>query len=169
MSEQDEEAAVDSAIAEALYRAKPEDWSALWAALDALAGETTFATWAGGGQVGTTVVDGERRPVHQMGYPVYSEPVERLRDRLETLGLAVPFDWMRWEGVARYGDDPSRLADAPVEDAVRLLTAIQRSERFGDGSIEGALERGVIQAALARLRRWHDHERAPGSGPPARG
>jgi hypothetical protein len=58
--------------------------------------------------------------------------------------------------VRRYQADPDALADAPVTDAVRLLTAIQRAERFSDGAIEGALERGVMQAALARLRRWYD-------------
>ena len=53
-----------------------------------------------------------------------------------------PFDWMNWEGVLRYRENPAALATAPVGDAVRLLTAIQRAERFGDGNIEGALESG---------------------------
>jgi hypothetical protein len=47
---------------------------------------------------------------------------------------------MNWKGVLRYRDYPAALATAPVGDAVRLLTAIQRAERFGDGNIEGALE-----------------------------
>jgi hypothetical protein len=39
-----------------------------------------------------------------------------------------------------------------------MLVAVQRSERFVDGSIEGALESGLIQTALARLLRWYTEE-----------
>ena len=112
--------------------------------------------------VRTTIFDGEERPVHQMPYPVYAESVERVRNRLGSLRLFVPFDWMSWDGLSRYQEDQAALASAPVGDAVRLLTAIQRAERFGDGNIEGALTSGLMQAALARLRRWHDVERTAG-------
>jgi hypothetical protein len=155
----DDDAPVDAAIASALARAEDAQWQALWAAHDALAGLTTFAVWAGGDVIGTTVVDGEERNVHQLPYPVYAEPVARVRHALGALGLFVPFDWPGWAGVKRYRAHPEELADAPVGDAVRLLTAIQRSERFSDGSIEGALQSGAMQAALARLRRWYDEER----------
>jgi hypothetical protein len=40
-----------------------------------------------------------------------------------------------------------------------MLTSILRSERFSDGSIEGALESGLLQTAVARLRRWYEEER----------
>ena len=153
---QSEDALIEAKIAEARAHVRDDDWKALWDAVDALAAETTFAAWTGGDIVGTTTVDGEERPVHQMPYPVYSNSVERVRERLGVLGLMVPFDWMNWEGVPRYIENPAALATAPVGDAVRLLTAIQRAERFGDGNIEGALKSGLMQAALARLRRWHD-------------
>lgn len=137
---------VDGDIRAALARGGDDDWWVLWGAVDEVAGLTTFANWEG-------------------PYPVYAPAVERVRRQLGVLGLYVPFAWPDWEGLARYRDDPGALADAPVTDAVRLLTAIQRSERFGDGSIEGALRSGVMLAALARLRRWHATER-PGPGPP---
>lgn len=139
-----------------LTQARDQGWLDLWDALDALAHETTFATWAGGEVVETTIVDGEARPVRQMPYPVYSESVERVLRGLRVLKLSVPFDWMRWDGMRRYDENPAALADAEVGDAVRVLTAIQRAERFGDGTIEAALKSGLMQAALARLRRWHD-------------
>ncbi len=154
----DDDDAVDAQIGAALERAGEQDWNALWAAMDALASETTFATWVGG-VVETTIVNGKERPVHQVPYPVYSESVERLRHVLGRLGMFVPFDWMHWDGLRRYRDDPASLSTAPVSDAVRLLTAIQRSERFSDGNIEGALNAGVMQAAVERLRRWHNDER----------
>lgn len=153
---QSEDALIEAKIAEALARGRDDDWKALWDAVDALAAETTFAAWTGGDIVGTTTVDGEERPVYQMPYPVYSDSVERVRERLGVLGLMVPFDWMNWVGVPRYVENPAALATAPVGDAVRLLTAIQRAERFGDGNIEGALKSGLMQTALARLRRWYD-------------
>lgn len=151
-----DDALVEAKIASALDRGRDDDWKALWEAVEVLAAETTFATWTGGDIAGTTTVDGIERPVHRMPHPVYSKSVERVRQRLGVLGLMVPFDWMNWEGLLRYRDNPAALATAPVGDAVRLLTAIQRAERFGDGNIEGALTSGLMQTALARLRRWYD-------------
>ena len=136
---------VDAEIRGALARGGDGDWRELWAAVDEVAGLTIYADW--------------ERPAGQVPFPVYVPAVDRVRRQLGVLGLYVPFAWPDWEGVVRYRDDPAALADAPVTDAVRLLTAIQRSERFSDGSIEGALESGVMPAALARLRRWYDHER----------
>lgn len=153
---QSDEALVEAEIAAALARGRDEYWKALWDAVDVLAAVTIFATWTGGDIVGTTTVDREERPVHRMPYPVYSKSVEKVRERLGALGLMVPFDWMNWEGVLRYCENPAALATAPIGDAVRLLTAIQRAERFGDGNIEGALKSGLMQSALARLRRWYD-------------
>lgn len=64
----------------------------------------------------------------------------------------------------RGASEPRQLTGfAPVADAVLLLTAFQRAERFGDGNIEGAITSGLIQAALARVRRRHDAERGPGA------
>ena len=138
----DDARAVDSAITAALEAVDDEGWARLWSAVEALGGLTAFATW--------------EAPEGQLPYPVYAEPVERVRRELGALGLVVPFPWPDWAGTARYKADPAALEQAPVTDAVRLLVAILRSERFTDGSIEGALQSGVMQAALARLRRWHD-------------
>jgi hypothetical protein len=156
--ESPEERPAEAEIMAALRAGRASDWDALKVAVGALAGETDFATWAGGEVVGTTMVEGEERPVHQMPYPVYSEPVQKLLGRLGALGLMVPFDWVHWEDLARYRDHPWQLETAPVSDAVRILVAVQRSERFVDGSLEGALESGLAQIAVARLLRWHDEE-----------
>ena len=58
---------------------------------------------------------------------------------------------MSWDGLDHYRSG-ERLADAPVADAVRMITAIVRSERFCDGAIESAWCDGRFPAALARLR-----------------
>lgn len=47
--------------------------------------------------------------------------------------------------------DRQALGDATVPDLVRLLTTIIRRDRFGEGSIGGAMKRGVITAVLRRI------------------
>lgn len=77
------------------------------------AAEQTHATWAGGDLVGTVMVDGVERPVIQMPYPAYSEPMERLLELIDELGLVVPFDWMGWDCLDRYrGKYPLHLVFA---------------------------------------------------------
>ena len=89
----------DDAIAEALARVTADQWSTLWDALDAVAAETTHATWSGGQVVDTVMVDGVEKPVTQVPYPVYSEAVERLRSLVGQLGLILVYDWMDWDGI----------------------------------------------------------------------
>ncbi len=48
-------------------------------------------------------------------------------------------------------DDGTPLSPA---DAIRLATTIVRGERFGDGHIAQAVERGTLQAILASLAAW---------------
>lgn len=124
----------------------------------ALDGETSFAEWAGGDVIGTTSVGGEDKPVIQVPYPEYTPAVERLRRAIGASGLVVPYDWMRWDGLDRY-QEPADLADAPAVDAARLIVAIVRSERFSDGSILSALQRGLLQAALRRVLAAQGEER----------
>ena len=91
-----------------------------------------------------------------MPYPVYTPEVERFRTAIGGCVLIVPFDWMGWDGLQRY-HEPADLSEAPVADVVRLLVAIIRSERFGDGNLEeAALQRGLLQAAVSRLHTSHD-------------
>ena len=62
------------------------------------------------------------------------------------------FDWRSWmetvEGRS-LSRDPDAVAGATPEQLERLLTAIVRSDRFVEGSIEGAFESGL----LARISR----------------
>lgn len=114
-------------------------------------------TWGGGDQVDTTVIDGVERPVIQMPYAIYSEPVERLLAALRGLGAVVPFNWSAWDGITRYRG-ATALDAAPVADAVRMTTAIVRAERFSDGGIGETLVDGTLFAVVRRLRRWHDED-----------
>ena len=64
--------------------------------------------------------------------------------------------------------DPGALADAGPASLCRLITALVRSERFNEGSLEGAHESGLLARLLDRVadvvarRAGQD----PESGPP---
>jgi len=130
--------------------ADPASWDELWLAADEVTHLAEAARWAGG-----RTDDG----VTQMPYPIYEPAVDRLMAALAAVtGGIVVFAWMDWDGVARYRT-PDTVRDAPIADVARLITAIVRSERFSEGSIEGAVQSGLIAAIVERLRRWHDLER----------
>ncbi len=53
----------------------------------------------------------------------------------------------RWRALL---EDPAAVASASAEDLGRMLTALVRSERFGDGTLEAAFERGILTAIARR-------------------
>ncbi len=61
--------------------------------------------------------------------------------------MMMGFDWGTWlqtpEGQA-LRDDPDALAAATPDQLAMLLTAVIRSDRFVEGSIEGAYESGLL-------------------------
>ncbi|HVE76912.1 MAG TPA: DUF6508 domain-containing protein [Actinomycetota bacterium] len=140
-----------------LLRAPEEAWSQLFTAMEELARTREFGQWAGGRLERTE--DGDEPQSIQMPYFVYSEDVLELIQAFYSLGAAVPFAWAKWHGVKTYARGRS-LESAPVADAVRLLNAILRWDRFFEGGISLMLENGTFFAALARIRSWYDHERA---------
>ena len=71
------------------------------------------------------------------------------------LGFVHDFDWMQWLATPdgrNLAGHPEAVATASADDLGRLLTAIIRSERFGDGQIEGALESGLLLAIARRAQ-----------------
>ena len=83
--------------------------------------------------------------------PNYGARVEAACRRLAEVGAVTPkYRWTREE-------PPTRGADGRLEpaDAVRLATAIIRSERFGYGQIERAVNEGGLQAVIASLSSWY--------------
>ena len=63
------------------------------------------------------------------------------------------FDWMTWlgtpEGVA-LSTDPAAIASASSADLARLATAIRRGDRFTEGNLAAAIERGFVTAISRR-------------------
>ncbi|HVF20943.1 MAG TPA: DUF6508 domain-containing protein [Mycobacteriales bacterium] len=136
----------DAEVEAALRAAPPDRWRDLAAAVAAVEAADGHATWAGG-----ATVDGAT----QAPYPVYSAAVERLLAAVGRVGAIVVFAWPGWDGLDRY-DDPTRLRHAPAADAARLVTAIVRGERFGDGTIANAVDDGRLPAAVRRLLDWYE-------------
>lgn len=96
----------------------------------------------------------EERPdgVIVIGFPVYGERVRRACAVLYDVGAVTPaYDWMR-HPAPTVPQGGALLAPA---DAIRLATATLRGERFGDGTIAAALERGSLQAVFASLSTWY--------------
>src|SRR5688500_3748893 len=70
----------------------------------------------------------ERRPDGSFSFP-YAEYVPEflafLRDA-SVLGFVVPFDWPSWERGPELVAEPGRIAEATLEECVKLLTFIVR-------------------------------------------
>jgi hypothetical protein len=104
--------------------------------------------------VGRWIPSEEIRPgVRTMPWFDLGDEALRFLGDLGRFGWVRPFAWMDWLGTPRGRDlsgSPDIVATATAEELANLLTAIVRSERFGDGSIEGAHEKGLLEAAARR-------------------
>lgn len=80
--------------------------------------------------------------------PVVTEFIQGLYDRQ----LNVVFDWGKWKRGEKLFADPGLIGDATAADCLKLITLCVRKDRFSDGFMAEALERGVITACLKRLR-----------------
>ena len=69
--------------------------------------------------------------------------------------VVVGFDWRSWmdadQGRAMR-DDPDAVARADADQLAKLLTAIVRSDRFVEGSIQGAYESGLLLRIARRAQ-----------------
>lgn len=98
-------------------------------------------------------------------YELGEEGTRFIRD-IGRLGWVYPFDWMQWLQTPdgrRLSGSPDAVATASVADLAKLLTSIIRSERFGDGNIEGAFESGMLLAIVRRAGVLAAEPGAPGS------
>src|ERR1700761_1869980 len=143
----------DEEILAAMTAAPAEAWEKLWMVTEALPGEASRVPWQ---------VPEEGEPLF-FPFPLYSDAVIELQRVVYDVGLVPSFDWMHWSGNSRY-EGGRGLASAPVTEAVRMMTALIRGERFADGTIAAALEDGTLTAVVGRIRRWFDTERCPGLG-----
>lgn len=83
----------------------------------------------------------------------YSDEIERFISEMYAAELVRSVDWMQWAGTPeaqRLIADPAEIAGATHDQLICLLTTIIRGERFSDGEIAGAYERGTLLAIAER-------------------
>jgi hypothetical protein len=93
--------------------------------------------------------------VIQMPWYEYQPEIDRFVADMYAAKLVRSVDWMRWAGTPEARQlisDPTAIAGASHDDMIYLLTTIIRGERFSDGEIAGAYERGTLFAIAQRAR-----------------
>jgi 5-methylcytosine-specific restriction endonuclease McrA len=91
--------------------------------------------------------------VIQMPWFQYSDEASAFLRDLSSGGWVQDIDWMEWAGTPagqRLQTDISAIDEAGSEDLVRLLTTIVRGDRFNEGEIAVAFERGILQRVARR-------------------
>lgn len=91
--------------------------------------------------------------VIHLGWYEFSDEAEAFLADARAGGWVTPFDWGAWLATAEgeaLSTDPSAVARADAVDLRHLLTALVRGERFGDGTLASAHERGILTAVVRR-------------------
>jgi hypothetical protein len=142
--------------------ASPADagWAALADAVRAVENEADHGRWQDSELRDPIVVDGVERPVYSMPYVEYSDRALHLLATATGVGAVQPFDWMAWDGLARFPQGRG-LDDAPVAESIKAVTAIVRGDRFSEGTVLASLEEGTLLVAIRRLLRWNEHRHPP--------
>jgi hypothetical protein len=90
--------------------------------------------------------------VISMPYVGYAPEILAFERALAEHGFVVPFGWPAWAeegmGIQR---DPALLGEADLRTIVRLFTLHVRADRFSEGHLAEAIERGWLLALLERL------------------
>ncbi|MFL5680180.1 MAG: DUF6508 domain-containing protein [Chloroflexota bacterium] len=105
----------------------------------------TPGTWSGGNADADGVI--------QMPWFSYSETVDWFRREMSGLGMVYPFDWPAWSRTPegeRLMSGPGAIATATAADLARVLTTLVRGDRFSEGLLADAFERGTIAAMTRR-------------------
>lgn len=139
----------DVELVEGLRGAPATAWKTLWEAVDALGAAGLESTWRGGEPLPET------QNIIEMPWVEYSVEFGRVIVGLYDVKAVAPFDWMDWYDESRYPNGEG-LDAAPIDDIVRMLTVVVRSDRFSEGSLKAAVDSGLFGLLLSRLREWYD-------------
>ncbi|THV41161.1 DUF6508 domain-containing protein [Glycomyces buryatensis] len=97
-------------------------------------------------------------PLH-FPYPNYSPAIGAIHHQLYEVDAVTSFNWPAWFQENPQYRDPAAIAAAGPAFAARVATVVIRRERFSEGSLQKAMETGVLAAILERLTRWYTVER----------
>ncbi len=90
-----------------------------------------------------------------MPYVTYEDRLDAFVEDMYRVKMVQSFDWMQWAETPRGHEllsDPTAIAGAMAEEVSQVLITVIRAERFGDGAIEDAFAKGIIQAAARRAQ-----------------
>lgn len=82
--------------------------------------------------------------------PQLSDEAAALLAAVNDLGVDIPFDWPHWSQGRVMAESPDNLGEATPAQAMMLINALQRFDRFSDGALLKAFEDRVFQAAVRR-------------------
>ena len=88
-----------------------------------------------------------------MPYVTYADRLDAFVADMYRVKMVQSFDWMqsgRDAARARAAKRPAALEGATAEEVSQVLITVIRAERFGDGAIEDAFAKGIVQAAARR-------------------
>ncbi len=105
--------------------------------------DNNFGEWSGGDKV-----DG----VFQMPHLTYSDKVIEFFRSLHSTKFMVNFDWGSWDEGRDIIASPRLIQQADLLTLRMLLTAVVRNDRFCEGALLSAIEDGIIQEILGRLK-----------------
>ncbi len=135
-------------------REAPEARAARLAALEEIIGKLRAegeirVPWRGGGQ--------EEDGIHSLAYPDINSVAYQAMPVVHDHGMVV-FSWPQWrEGRRIYeGLTPKNIGELDLITTLKLLSALARSERFGDGTWAEVFESG---RGLLLFEHWLNLER----------
>jgi hypothetical protein len=79
------------------------------------------------------------------------ESIGRFVDLVYEDDWIVGFDWSSWDEGREIAADLTRVANAGMMTIRKLITALVRNERFCEGALQDAYERGLLMAILRRI------------------
>jgi len=82
-----------------------------------------------------------------------SEPAGAFVDAAYDAGWVIKdFDWTAWKGTAEAASllDPDVIASASCDQLAKLLTTLIRGDRFAEGTLSEAYDRGILTAIVRR-------------------
>ena len=149
----------EAPLRKALAAIPADGWTELRDAVAALRADPAPYTHVPATRGEPTVVDGVEREVIISGYTTYSPSVNHALELFGSFGLMLPFDWPVWAAKHRPRLTPEALRSGRVGDAVRIVIAIVRGDRFGEGVISSQIDNGVLLAAFERIAQRNERDR----------
>lgn len=67
-------------------------------------------------------------------------------------------EWVSSERARELSQDRAILLDAPIEEVVKLITSLVRGERFSEGTLDNAINSGLLNALLERYCVLKDYD-----------